>query len=746
MYNTLKYKVIISFVTIEVIFLTLIVGLNFTSLNRASKTLMDEKIQISSELLVELVKTPLIVFDIATIDNAVESFSRIKNVVAVQVTDQNNNVLSNYLQRNTISSDVFNSSHQHSMKFVESSNGEYHIYSLPVNIENEEIGHIHFAFNVTESVKTIENNKNLTYLLILLATIVGLIVSYAIGSKLSRSLYKLRDIAHNIANDKPVKIQFNTQDKDEVSQLFSAMKTMQDHITKRTQNLNNSLNNLEQLMTAIDKTAIVSKTDLNGVITYANSRFCEISGYSIDEILGKTHKIIRDPEIDNGFYKELWDTISSKKIFYATFRNINKNGNYFHVNATIVPLMDNEGNIVEYVGIRDEVTSLVDEKDNAIKAREAKEEFLSNMSHEIRTPMNAILGFVKILQKNIADETNISYLNIIESSSQALLHIINDILDFSKIESGKLLIDKQPFSPAKELELVIKLFSINAKEKSIDLTLNIANDIPFCLDGDLIRIKQILFNFLSNALKFTQQNRNITVSVCYNHKEGIFSAAVKDEGIGMSADAQKRVFNAFEQADDSTTRRFGGTGLGLTISAKLAKLMSGNITLESEENKGSTFTLTLPLDICLDGLQISSAAAEETLSKVKGCSGNILVAEDNKTNQMLIGILLDDYGLTYTLAEDGLEAVDAFKKSKFDIVLMDENMPNMTGSEAFEKIREYEVKNALAHTPVVALTANVLQHDIEKFINIGMDDFLAKPIDTQELERVLCKFLTNSYA
>lgn len=734
MLKSLKSKFIISFIVMEVIFFSLIVGLNFNSLDKASKTLTKDKLEISSQLLVELVKTPLITYDLATLDDIVKTFSKIDNVVAIQVDDANEKMISGY------SSDGSNnkSIHENSMYLQDD---KYITTVADIIVEDEYLGHIEFVFDITEQIQSIKNNKYNTYILITFALIIGLIVSYIIGSDLGKSLKKLTNIAKQVADDKEVTILYSNNYSDEIGELFYAMHKMQKHITERTTNLNNTLNNLQQFINALNHSAIVTKTDPSGVITYVNSKFCEVTGYREDELIGKTHGMLRPDDIEDNFYKNMWQTITSKQIFHATFKNIKKNGEPYYVDATIVPLLDNRGDISEYIAIRYEVTEIINAKEKALEAKKVKEEFLSNMSHEIRTPMNAILGFVKVLQKNTTDEKNLSHLKIIENSSQTLLYIINDILDLSKIENGKLIIDKHPFNSRLEFTQAIELYKLIAQEKSINLQVNIDKDIPLCLVGDLIRIKQILFNLLSNALKFTQENKNIFVDIVYKPEDSTLSISVKDEGIGMSPEVQGKIFNAFEQADNSTTRKFGGTGLGLSISSKLAKLMDAKIILESEEDVGSTFTLSLPIEVCTEDFDALSNSNGDTDAKDIKLIGKVLIAEDNKMNQMLLTILLDDYELKYSVANDGVEAVEAFKDSKYDIVLMDENMPNMTGLKALEQILAYEKENQLDHTPVIALTANVMQEDKDRFKDAGMDDFLAKPIDTKELERVLKKFL-----
>ncbi len=741
MFNSLKSKFIISFITIEIIFFTLIVSLNFNSLNKASQTLTDEKMHVSSQLLIELIKTPLITYDLATLDDIVKNFSNIKNVIAIQVDDVNDNIISSYIKEETISEETFkNLIHDNTQTLTK--DRKYISTLVEITVDDEHLGHIEFVFDNSEHIKIIKSNQNKTYILIAIALLIGFLISYFVGNKLEKSLKHLTKIAKDVADDKNVVIPYNDSHKDEMDELFYAMHRMQKHISERTLNLNNSINDLQQFINALNHSAIVSKTDTKGVITYVNSKFCEVTGYSEEELLGQTHNILRDKEVGDDFYKDMWETITAKKIFHSTFKNIKKSGEPYYVDATIVPLLDREGNVIEYIAIRYEVTEIVDAKDKAIEAKRIKENFLSNMSHEIRTPMNAILGFVQILQKNTTNKTNLSHLKTIQNSSESLLHIINDILDFSKIESGKLVIDKHPFIPQYEFTQTIELFAINAQDKSINLVTNIDSDIPNCFEGDLTRIKQIMFNFLSNAIKFTKDGKSIFIDITYKTKTSLLCISVKDEGIGMSKEAQSKVFNAFEQADNSTTRQFGGTGLGLSISSKLASLMNGEITLESTEGMGSTFSLYIPLKVCK--LNDKNLSLNDLSTEDKRFTGKVLVAEDNKTNQMLIKILLEDYGVEYTITDDGLQAFKAFKTSKYDMVLMDENMPNMTGIQTLEKILKYEEENQLKHTPVIALTANVMQEYKQRFAAAGMDDFLAKPINYTELERVLERFLHNS--
>ena len=305
-------------------------------------------------------------------------------------------------------------------------------------------------------------------------------ITYLVASRLGRSLERLSQIASSVANDVKVEIPYSKAQSDEVGKLFCEMHKMQEHILDRTKKLNDSNNDLQQYVNALNGSAIVSKTDVEGNIISVNQRFCDMTGFTENELIGKTHSLIKDPLNPNEFYKGMWETISKKEVYHNTFRNVKKNGEPFYVDATISPLLDNEGNIQEYIAIRFDITEIVDAKHKAEEAKKIKERFLSNMSHEIRTPLNAIIGFIQLLQKRITDEKNASYLNTIQSSSTTLLRIINDILDISKIESGKLTIDNHRFNPQLELKKVVDSFYVTANKKSIELSLIMNQNTPSC--------------------------------------------------------------------------------------------------------------------------------------------------------------------------------------------------------------------------------------------------------------------------
>jgi len=377
------------------------------------------------------------------------------------------------------------------------------------------------------------------------------------------------------------------------------------------------------------------------------------------------------------------------------------------------------------------------QKEETEQFANAKSEFLANMSHEIRTPLNAVLGFIDLLKEENLGKKSIEYLDIIDKSSKSLLQIIEDILDFSKIESGKLEIDSIDFDTQSEFEIITHLFQAKCLQKKIYLSLTIDKNLPKYINSDPLRIKQIITNLLSNAVKFTKSGKSIVVSISYI--SDFLVVSVKDEGIGIDIDKQKHIFESFGQADSSTTRMYGGTGLGLSISSELVSLLGGTLKVKSEIGKGSEFYFKIPVKVGK-----STELNKNNLVSSDFSNFVLLLVEDNKANQIFMKVILNKMKIKFDIANDGQEAIEKFKSNKYDTVLMDENMPNMNGIEATKHILDYEKNNNLLHTPIIALTANALKGDRERFIEVGMDEYLTKPINQNKLIEVFNTFLIKN--
>ena len=760
------------------------------------------------------------------------------------------------------------------------------------------------------------------------------------------------------------------------------------HFIERTSHeLKENLEFLHQYKSAVDMTSLISKTDPKGIITYVNDNFCKTSKYSRKELLGSNHNIVRDPEVSAFVFKKMWQNISQGRVWRGTFSNRAKDGSIYYVDTTIIPILDANGKIKEYMGIRQDITKQVSskkriqEKERLIKAifdnqdsiviyvsaekqmlnvnkklfeyldfegveafkakyscicdlfieeegyvhpkqhpnwiediadeklptskakllakdnsvhifnisikridaeyiinlnditsleealqkaylsEQTKTAFLANMSHEIRTPLNGILGFTDILQKQELDKEVQRYVDIIHKSGQTLLNVVNDILDFSKLESGEFALFESETNLVEEMEAAVSTFASLSKKKHLDYYIYIDPNIPTILKCDIQRIKQVLNNLISNALKFTPEKGTVKVDISLEnieHNMANIAFRVSDTGIGIEKKKLATIFNAFSQADNSISREFGGTGLGLSISSQYIKMMGSELKVKSTHKQGSEFYFTLALPIvkniqkyaenlsnnsfkiqligsqnetscginaiiknylhtwrckyeeifsleqidkdtdiliicaklfdqesCKEALQKyaklhlifiedaqttfscshekfhlieqpmtgsalfdtiislthenhSAHSAKKENAAVQSYSGNILVAEDNETNQMLISIMLKERNIDYKIANNGQEAVDAAlaEDAAYDMILMDINMPLLDGVSATKILREKGYKR-----PIISLSANVIESDRISFKEAGVNDTLNKPLRPSELDAILTKYL-----
>lgn len=632
---------------------------------------------------------------------------------------------------------------------------------------------------------------------------------------------------------------------------------------------------------ALDQHAIVSITDLQGTIRYANDKFCDISGYARQELLGVNHRVVNSGHHKPEFFDGMWQTIASGHVWHGEVCNRKKNGETYWVDATIVPLLGSDGLPQQYIGIRTDITArkafeaqlaeqlrfvevLLEATPTAIylkdvqgryirfnkafeelfgisradwigknvfdlvpgdaarmmhqrdvellqsrkvqsyeasfvnrqtgmtreglywkapltnvagevtalvgtilditeknrfeqelrnaklvaeAANRAKSDFLANMSHEIRTPMNGVIGMTDLVLDTPLSPVQQEYLNVVKNSAHALMVILNDILDFSKIEAGKLNIESVEFPLQQHVQDTLRSIRARAAKKGLRLSCDLAPDLPARIVGDPVRIGQLLTNLCDNAIKFTADG-GIDVSVSSRmagEEDCELAFAVRDTGIGIPADKQQGIFEAFNQADTSTTRQFGGTGLGLTICARLVDLMGGRIWVESVPGKGSTFHFTVRVKVAESAAQgLASEAAPSSVSQSdSGTAGlQILLVEDHPINQLLATTLLKKWGHAVVVANNGQEGVDLFPTQHWDLVLMDMQMPVMGGLDATRAIRALE--QAGQRTPIVAMTANAMEADREACLQAGMDDHMAKPFNAAVLQAVLSRWVPHA--
>ncbi len=631
------------------------------------------------------------------------------------------------------------------------------------------------------------------------------------------------------------------------------LKRYTDTIFQKNQEIAKNEKLLLEYKRAIDESAIVSKTDTKGLITFVNDNFIKRCGYTKEELIGTRHGIVWDENECMELFRRIDKKLSKGEVFHDTVKNSKKSGEDYYVDMTMLPIYDYKGNVIEYMEISYEVTTLIKVTREAIAANKAKEYFLSNMSHEIRTPLNAILGFVSLLESEELSKRHKQYLNIIHNSGENLLSIMNDILDFSKLQSGEFMIEPQAFNIHEELSKTLELFVSSANEKQITLLSYFDPGISHILIADILRIKQIVSNFISNAIKFSKSSSIIEIYVSYENS--YLSISVKDWGVGLDKSDISRIFDPFSQVKSDVQQLVAGTGLGLSICKKLAENMNGEVIVKSKKGEGSTFILKIPVEIQESSLSnlfdpepfreiktgvirlsnseskilksleyyfkyfdfeyniitpdkiknynlilfLDNEMDKEILNQLKlknvpmiaimqhlsnkydnedlitplffpfycakiynafaeaigaNCvekdlqiksqrrfRGKVLVAEDNKANQELIKVLLKRYSIDFIMVSNGKEAIEKFKDTVFDLVLMDEQMPIKTGTEATKEILIYEKQHHQKHTPIINLTANVLKGAKEKGLKSGYDAFLGKPVVIKDLEYIFETYL-----
>lgn len=501
----------------------------------------------------------------------------------------------------------------------------------------------------------------------------------------------------------------------------------------------------EGVVRAISHALALVEFDLKGYILHANDNFLQLTGYDLDELVGRHHSLLCLPEqIASLEYKNFWRELGEGKFQSGEFSRLGKNGKKIWIQAAYNPIVNADGKPWKIVKLVTDLserkameTDLMIAKDKAEQASAAKGMFLANMSHEIRTPMNAIIGFTELLLDAPLQADQFKQIQTVNKSARSLLTLLNDILDTAKLERGALELDIDAFSLQEICQQIINELQIQAEKKRLQLLFNFVPGTRDIVLGDAMRLRQVIINLLGNAIKFTPDG-SVTLEVSESHDQ--VSIKVIDTGIGIAADRIQHIFTPFTQADASMARRFGGTGLGTTIARQLTELMGGQIKVESELGSGSCFEVCLPLP------PAQQVKKNITHQKILLPSLRILIADDVPQNIEVLELTLKRDGHSCVTAVNGLQAYEKFTESEFDLVLMDIQMPEVDGLQACRIIRQWEKINSRKPTPIIALTASVLEKDRRDATEAGMNGFASKPIDLIELygEMAICLGLSTN--
>lgn len=498
-------------------------------------------------------------------------------------------------------------------------------------------------------------------------------------------------------------------------------------------------------------------TDSNGKIEWVNQGFERLTGYTLEEVQGTSGEVLkkgRPVGISKSTY-HFRQLVKEKKSVSYESRNLSKNGREYWMFTTLTPILGPANEIEKIIAVDSDITlrkkteeELLEAKKMAEESARSKETFLANMSHEIRTPMNAIMGIIQLLQDTSLTQLQKRYLHSVNFAATSLLRIINDILDLSKIGSGKLNFEEITFSPEEIVNGLVNTFSCNAREKNLLLTAELDKNLPELLLGDPVRLNQVLSNLVTNAIKFTPTGKiTVRAKVRKKMKKAVrLEFEVEDSGIGIPAERQPHIFKEFEQADFETSRHYGGTGLGLAIVKRLVELQDGQVSVVSEKNKGSLFTVILDFGYAKKTDEKFSAPHIEKIPKdVSLKRTKVLLVEDNDLNQLVACQFLKNWGFRVDIAPDGRDAVNMLRKKNYDLVLMDIQMPEMNGYEATDYIRK-KFKDGKQEIPILAMTAHAFRDEEEKCLNLGMDGYISKPLNRELLYQKIYSLIQKKKA
>lgn len=743
-----RLKTILGLILIQSTVFTILYLVSMSVLQSSTEKAIQKRIYTVSNLFSAMAKDSVLSYDLATLKTYVDEIIKHPDMVYIRVFDDHTNLLAAAKRENEQIKPFVQD-----QNIEEASDGVFDTFTEIIEQETA-YGRVEFGLDINFARKDAAEAQNVLVLISILSIAVTVLFSFVLGKYLTRQLTALAQASKALS-------------KGDLNHRV-IVSSGKDELTKTAQSFNEMADKLNTLYFDVQHEASFNRaifsTSPSGIIIVNENGIIKQLNKASEVLFGNTEDQIINKNIDTLIYS------ASKENHYFLNTNIKSNGNLINEAEAIrqdnsrfpIYLAIGKMDITEeamYVVIVSDLTEnkrhekeldnyranlektvkerteeLIQARDSAEAGARTKAAFLANMSHEIRTPMNSIIGFTEMLiLKHSLPENSRKHLRTVLNSAQSLLVIINDILDISKLESGKFVLEKTYFHLPNALVLTLQTIDQQAKEKNLDIKLEIDANLPHKYLGDPTRLRQVILNLVSNSIKFTQEG-HIRLYVKMDAKDKLHFI-VQDTGIGMSEMQVKNVFDSFVQADESTTRCFGGTGLGTTISKQIVNIMGGDIWVESKLGEGSEFHFTCKLEVAEEELEQECLYESDNVEVDKYNSPRkfkVLLTEDIDANAELVTLRLEHQGHSVYWAKNGLEAVEATKKANYDIILMDVMMPVMDGFEASREIRKNEIGSG-QHIQILALTASVMNEDYQNCLDSGMDAVEAKPINFNHL-------------